>query len=307
MDPQKIRHLFPEVNQTVHGYFQIVNPPSEQEISDYYSKKYFQESKGAYQSGYSEEELVFTKNKIEQKYKVISRLRGKQLSYGDLLDIGCGEGWAMNYFQEQGWDVTGIDYSDFGMRKFNPHLIRGLMTGDIYNILDNIIAKERSYDVLWLTNVLEHVLDPVKLIEKLKKLTRKEGVLVITVPNDFSDLQLWLMDRGIISSPFWIVRPDHISYFNRDSLIRLMRWADWKVSKVLSDFPIDINLMNSKTNYISDKTIGKEVHKARIEIENFLHSKGVYKVNEFYSLMAELGLGRQITGFFTRKDNNSKK
>jgi hypothetical protein len=66
----------------------------------------------------------------------------------------------------------------------------------------------------------------------------------------------------------------------------------------LADYPIDWNLLNPDSNYVKDRTKGKNCHKERIEFENLVHNLDVDKLIALYKSLADLGLGRQITGFF---------
>ena len=56
------------VKKNKYGYYELTNKPSEDELEEYYQKKYYQEEKGSYQSGYSKEEIRYILNKIEQKH-----------------------------------------------------------------------------------------------------------------------------------------------------------------------------------------------------------------------------------------------
>ena len=126
--------------------------------------------------------------------------------------------------------------------------------------------------------------------------------MMIEVPNDFSRLHQYLIDNNYIKKPFWVASPDHISYFNKDGLINLCNYAGFSVVKILTDFPIDFNLLHEDTNYIIDRSKGKKVHQTRIEIENLLHDISIEDKNELYLLLAKIGFGRNIIGFF--KNNN---
>lgn len=102
----------------------------------------------------------------------------------------------------------------------------------------------------------------------------------------------------MISRSFWIIKPDHISYFNHSGLTALCEDNGWECKNVLSDFPIDWNLFNSNTNYVENPVKGSSCHKARLQIDNLMHNISVEKTNKFYQSLADLGLGRQIIGFF---------
>ena len=203
-----------------YEFYELAEKPSAQELKDYYAKKYYQDNKGSYEVEYTEEELHYFNNKTEQKYHVIRELMNS-IETPSILDIGCGEGFTLHYFKEKKWEITGIDFSDFGCRKFNPQCLPYLLTGDIYEQMLPLIQANRQFNVIWLDNVLEHVLDPLDLLKECKKLLHPDGVIVIEVPNDFSILQNYLLNKKYIPSPFWVVVPDHISYFNLKGLSAL--------------------------------------------------------------------------------------
>jgi len=51
------------------------------------------------------------------------------------------------------------------------------------------------------------------------------------------------------------------------------------------------------------KNVGKEAHKARVFIENFLHKgNDTYQIVNFYEMMAKIGQGRQLIGFFIKNE-----
>jgi SAM-dependent methyltransferase len=285
-----------------YGFYELAQKPSNEELKEYYAKKYYQDNKGSYEMEYTPEELLYFRNKIEQKYLVLKKLLPhKNGSTGSLLDIGCGEGFTLDYFKNKNWNITGIDFSDFGCRRFNPACLPYLHTGDIYEQMIPLINSNTRYDVIWLDNVLEHVLDPLYLLRESKKLLQEGGVIVIEVPNDFSILQSYLLEKKYINNEFWVVIPDHISYFNLKGLTALAAKAGLKNEFAMSDFPIDFNLMNPDTNYNKDKTKGKNTHRSRVEIDNLMHSVSIEKTVNYYKALADLGLGRQIITFLKHR------
>ena len=286
------------ITQTQYGYFTIANKPSIQELEEYYASVYYQGAAGGYEQDYTDEEITYFKNKIAQKYHVIKStlLRSNDTSF---LDVGCGEGWTLSFFKAKGWNVTGIDYSTFGCEKFNPDCLSHLIAGNLYENLVKLAANGSVYDVIWLDNVLEHVLDPEDLVSMLKKLIKPCGVLVVEVPNDFSLIQKYALDKGYVDHEFWIVPPDHISYFNKKGLKNLFESHGWSSKKFLADFPIDWQLLNPDSNYIKDRSKGKNCHRQRIELDNIIAGLDITEAVAFYESLANLGLGRQITGFFS--------
>ena len=148
------------------GFWEIAEKPTAQELQRYYANKYYQEAKGSYELEYTKDELLYFRAKLEQRYAVLQHYLPQVCeSTGRLLDVGCGEGYALAFFREQGWSVKGIDFSSAGVKAKNPGCTDALVTGDIFALLRAEIATGATYDVVWLQNVLEHVIDPLDLLD----------------------------------------------------------------------------------------------------------------------------------------------
>lgn len=277
------------------GFWEIRHKPTEKELQEYYAQKYYQESKGSYEAEYSKEELMYFNVKLDQRYAVLQKFLQKQ--NGTMLDVGCGEGYALAFFRKRGWNVKGLDFSAAGLESKNPDCRDILQTGNVFELLDAEISRGASYDVIWLQNVLEHVIDPISLLQSLRKLVSDVGIVVITVPNDGSAIQLAAVENGHIDSHFWIAEPDHLSYFNHNSLRNTIESTGWKCLDMLAGFPVDWFLFHSGSNYVRDRQLGKLAHKARVEIENLLHHQPIDDLIKFWSAAAAIGVGRDITAF----------
>lgn len=280
------------------GYWEIATKPTSQELQQYYANKYYQEAKGSYELGYTKDELLYFRTKMEQRSTVLQR-HLSPLSGGmkRLLDVGCGEGYALAFFRELGWLVKGIDFSSAGVESKNPGCTDALVAGDIFALLKAEMATGETYDVVWLQNILEHVIDPLNLLKSLRTLVSPGGISVVTVPNDCSITQRGALANKHIDSAFWVSPPDHLTYFDPDSLVNIASETGWECVEMLGDFPIDWFLYHPGSNYVRDRTLGKAAHKARVQIENLIHEKPIEDVIRFWSAAAKLGLGRDITAF----------
>jgi 2-polyprenyl-3-methyl-5-hydroxy-6-metoxy-1,4-benzoquinol methylase len=290
-----------EVVLNKFGFHQLAKIPSQVELNDFYARKYYQDNNSLYLHEYSNDELRYFHNKIEQKAIIIDQLMKPTSPQPSLLDVGCGEGFTLSYFHRLGWEVLGIDLSEFGCKQHNPEMLPFFQAGDIYAKLEEVFKNEEKYDCIWLDNVLEHVRDPEGLISKLLQLAHEGTVLVIEVPNDFSVLQNKLLKEGKIDRPFWVVNPDHISYFNYEGLKNLANACGWENKYSIADFPIDFNLANHNANYVMQKESGKGAHEQRLFIDTLMHEISPDLTNQYYQVLAQLGLGRQISVFLMTK------
>ena len=286
-----------DLNINKHGYLSVKDMPSEIDLQRYYTQKYYQQENGSYSNNYDTSELEYINNKIQQRYQLCAKIQQKQK--GKFLDIGCGEGFALAYFQEKGWDVTGYDYSEFGIQRHNPDCRDYLECGNLDLLIDTAVQENKKFDVIYITNVLEHLINPDDFLSKLRSLMEKSSIACITVPNDFSILQTTLLDTGTVDREYWISAPDHLHYFNYDSLKRTITQSKFHCHDIISDFPIDWFLFNRHSNYIQYPTTGKQAHKARVAIENIIGQHSPDDINQMYSHLAKLNMGRDLTAFIS--------
>lgn len=289
-----------DLRQHPYGFWEIAQKPDMKNLEAYYANKYYQEGKGSYELDYSEEEVRYFRSKLEQRFAILERFVPSKVvsGGGTMLDVGCGEGYALAFFREKGWKIKGFDFSSAGIASKNPNCADALIAGDVFALLNCEISARRSYDVVWLQNVLEHVIDPIGLLAVLRSLVAPEGILVITVPNDFSIIQHAALNLAHIDKRFWIAPPDHLNYFDYKSLVRTSAKTGWECLEILGDFPVDWFLFHPGSNYIRNKAQGKAAHLARVQLENIIHSQPIEYVLQYWSIAAKLGVGRDITAFF---------
>ncbi|VVN09667.1 Ubiquinone biosynthesis O-methyltransferase [Pseudomonas fluorescens] len=292
-DPRLRRHEL--------GFLEVVDRPTPQALSDYYAQAYFQTAaSSSFRQSYSDEELEVIELRIAQKASQARSLRGDDQP-GSLLDVGCGEGFVLRFFERLGWQVQGIDYSRAGVQQVNPDYARHVEQGDVFELLEARIASEKHYDLVWLGNVLEHVLDPVSLLRSLRRLVAPGGLLVVTVPNDGSAFHEELYAQGAIPDRFWIAVPDHLSYFTADSLRQTAEATQWECLAMQGDFPIDLFLAHEGSNYVADRSQGPAAHRARLMLERLIGQAGIEVSSRFYAALVDVGFGRNLTAFLRPK------
>ncbi len=291
-----------DIIQKKEGYFQCANKPSQDELSAYYAKKYFQNPKStSYQLSYSEDEKKYISSEYAQRQWCLEKklhIRSKGKTF---LDIGCGEGWALSHFSEIGCKVKGVDFSSYGVKKFNPKVQKYFIKSDIFHFIDQDIRKKNKYDIIHVKNVIEHVLEPEMLLTKIRALLKDNGIVMMTFPNDFSPIQKKLLKLNKINDYFWVTPPDHISYFNNGSFDALARRLGYRPLLTLADFPIDIFLFNDWSNYVHLRNRGKEAHQSKVHFMTLLFELDPKKCTEILLKWGEMGVGRALTFFMRLK------
>ena len=100
-----MKPFFSDVEPDIYGNYVLKNIPSIEELSKYYSETYYQSAQGGYELVYSDEELRYFTNKIDQKFRIVEENIGlSNQGTRSLLDVGCGEGWTLDFFFKKGLD-----------------------------------------------------------------------------------------------------------------------------------------------------------------------------------------------------------
>lgn len=290
------KHLFDDVDKQPEGYYTL-KKQYHKDMAAFYEKKYYQNNFGFYEKQkYTEEEIIYRNNMYCEKRYIIGC---HNINSGKMLDVGCGEGHALAFFAEHGWDVTGIDFSEFGMRAHHPNLIGKLIKGDLLASIESM--DNSTFDFINMDNVFEHIPEPRDFLGVIKKLCNSKTILCIKVPNDFSLTQSVLFNLGCIEDAFWVTKEtcEHYNYFTAQSLENLLIDNGFKCLEKIADWPIDFNLFNIRTNYCKDKTVGHDGHIARLRIENMLFKRDIEKTIALHRALADMGVGRDISIYFS--------
>ena len=273
---------------------QITPSPSAEELKAFYAGEYFQASHGTYAQAYSDTEVAHRNLLARLMLAAIGEARSRAAG-GKLLEIGCGEGWFLAAADAAGYAVQGLDFSQAGLAKFHPQFLDRARFGDAFEILDGLIAAGETADVCVMEHVLEHVVDPEALLERLPRLLNPGGVVAITVPNDFSPIQLAARQAGAVDRDFWLAPPQHLNYFNAANLGLLLERMGFAVKLGFASFPIDWYLMHPGSNYVADPSAGKAAHRARMDIDLTLAEQGMEAYLGLAKAFYACGAGRSLT------------
>lgn len=99
----------------------------------------------------------------------------------NILELGCGEGMFGSYLRENlGAKVVGIEIESKFATKAKKNLDK-IYIGDAETIIKKLPAK--SFDVIVANDVLEHMVDPYSVLKEAKRILKKNGVVVSSIPN----------------------------------------------------------------------------------------------------------------------------
>jgi SAM-dependent methyltransferase len=167
------------------------------------------------------------------RLEVVKRMIG---SGKTVLDIGSYDGTNARGIQDRGNRVFGADV-----------VLPKLAQKKINNLIQIPFKppypfKDKTFDIVFLGEVLEHIMDTDEVLAEVKRITRDEGSIVITTPNVASLGRRLMLLFGI--SPYLEVSLNpqmsipgigHIRYFTKATLFELLRLNSLQVVEFKSD------------------------------------------------------------------------
>ncbi|HOW56754.1 MAG TPA: class I SAM-dependent methyltransferase [Smithellaceae bacterium] len=182
--------------------------PEKDELDKLYAESYFQSH---YDETLPYPSAAMTKRLKQENHRL--RFFRKFKKRGKILDIGCGRGYFLLACRNAGYEVEGIDISADAAKYVGTALKIPVHVGEV----DQIELHDESFDVITLWHSLEHTADPDVYMQKARKWLKKDGVLVIDVPNyeGYDALQTWDDWQG------WSI-PYHFYHFTTNSLTYLL-------------------------------------------------------------------------------------
>lgn len=144
------------------------------------------------------------------------------LAPGRMIEIGCASGGFMHQMAQQGWDVSGIEFSAAAAGHARD-LGYPVHTGPIESAPDPSVPVDLV--VGWM--VLEHLHGPVEALRRLHRWTRPNGWLVLSVPNAASLEFRLFKDRWYALS-----LPTHLYHFTPGTLQRVLNAGGWRMERI---------------------------------------------------------------------------
>lgn len=191
--------------------------PDENELGKYYESEDYISHTDAKRSLFEKLYHLVKTYSLNKKVKLISKLNQQS---GKLLDIGAGTGDFLNIAKNEGWKIEGVEPN---------HQAKALAKQkgvDLKSETANLNSK--SFDVITMWHVLEHIPDLQLQIKELKRLLKPNGFVIIAVPNFKS------YDAKQYNS-FWAAYdvPRHLWHFSKTSIQKIFEEENLKLEKVL--------------------------------------------------------------------------
>ena len=167
----------------------------------------------------------------QKRKKSFSRLYHTQLKQiesfkpgkGSLLDLGCGAGYFVKCALDRGWKGYGLELLAEYVQYAKESL--SLPRVQLGSLDDALPFEPRTFDVVTMWDLIEHLRHPLACLEKINRVTKPGGLLVIWTPN---------VKNSVFTKERWLsyAVKQHFYFFSRDSLEQLLQKAGFKINYI---------------------------------------------------------------------------
>lgn len=204
---------------------------SEHELSEYYPATFEAYSKAPW--------IIRVLKRVKYASDIRSILR--EIHQGlktppTFFEIGAGKGDFLYYTRSQGFRVSGLEPSEYGVSYAATEYGLEIFPGYLSDYLRGY-HQERAYDVVLARHVIEHMNDANDSVRQIReKLLKPGGLLVLKLPR----LDSW--EFGLFGTTWHgLDLPRHRFHFTRAGIEKLLKSVGYSAVKVQNEFvPLDI-------------------------------------------------------------------
>lgn len=275
--------------QVVH----VMPLPSREALQDYYEREFYQHEKPDYIARYEEDRAWWETCVHGPLLRQAGDACGQVTPHLSILDVGAGPGIALDVAAGDGWQTAAIEPSPVCAQRLRE---RGhwVYQGSVEGYHEAVKDMGRQYHMVYLYEVLEHQPHPEAFLRCCLDLLKPGGILVVCVPNDGSPLQEEVC-KHLQCEPYWYAPPQHLTYFTGATLQRLLQRCGLSIVDIRGSYPLETHILAGR-NYLGNDTLGREVHRLRMQDELDVCAMGAWQNREesYRDNMQMRGWGREI-------------
>jgi SAM-dependent methyltransferase len=198
--------------------------PSPEQIANFYPQQYWW--KGSGERSLKRFESIYRRLVLRDHISFVKRAARNiqpQPAEVKLLDVGCGTGTLISILKDRGFRVLGLDFSPEASKV--AALEHGVKV--IVGSLEDAKFPDRSFDMITLFHVMEHLTEPLEMLQEVNRILMPGGRVVIQVPN----IDSW---QRKIFGPYWygLDIPRHVIDYSPSSMIKLLQKTGFEPSRV---------------------------------------------------------------------------
>lgn len=182
-------------------------------VQRFYSKGFFTGNpRCSAFSGYEKDKFCIMRN-LQQ---VLDKVKPYMHKNAMMLDAGCAMGFMVELARREGYTAYGFDPSSYALSRADSDMKQYVSKATI----DTASYPNNSFDVITLTDIIEHVQDPIAGMRKLRRFLKKNGLIVIAT-GDTKSVAAKLLGKHWT----FYIPPQHLFFLSKDNLTTMLRYA----------------------------------------------------------------------------------
>ncbi len=171
------------------------------------------------------------KEEITQNFlKILNEIERYKKEKGRFLELGCAYGFFLDVVRNRGWEAHGVEISNDSANYARQELKLDVKIGT----LEEANYPDEYFDVIFLSDVLEHLPNPIEILKEINRILKPDGILRMLVPNDLYCLSVWIKKiiRGTKYRKPSVLPPIHLYFFSKDTLQKALKKTGFDILKI---------------------------------------------------------------------------
>lgn len=141
-----------------------------------------------------------------------------------VLELGAAAGDVTQALRDRGCDVTAVEFDPDALEDLSQ-IANQVVIGDL-NDAATLECIPGRFDAIVAGDVIEHLLEPQRVVSQLARMLAPGGRLVVSLPHiAHADIRLALLQGRFDYSPLGLLDETHIRFFTLDTIKKLMNNA----------------------------------------------------------------------------------
>ena len=200
------------------GLIFIDPPPTDAELAGIYDEHYYD----AWGTGLNAQHVATLKRKtFARMLDRLARVTG--LRQGRILDVGCATGYLLEVARRRGFEPFGVELNRVSARQAQEKFgAAHVHCGSV----DDAPFPAGSFQVVVMSDLLEHVRSPRKLLAQTHRLLAPAGAVVVVAPDAGA------LSARVLKAGWTDYKREHLFCFDKRTLAAALRQADFTVCEV---------------------------------------------------------------------------
>ena len=213
-----------------------------------------------------------------------------------VLEVGAGSGDFLSLLKKRGYDTYGIDLSERAVGQAKKNYNLDLFCGT----LDDAKFDDNHFDVVVMYHVLEHLEDPMSLLNEVNRVLKPKGILLAEVPHPTG------FDARFSKKAAYHIAdyPNHLYLFPPKTIKKMLFKSNFKTEEIATSFSfLTVNFIRKILSFFnSGKKRNDNKNSIKVKNKTISLNKSQVKKSFFYFFLKKIFSGMKITIIAQKND-----